>query len=368
MRIDCSIRPKGATPARAGPRPGARRLPQRFQRPARRTRSGSSRGGVGERRAGDRRDPMLTNQPLGEGHRIERGVRANEVVEGTVRRGDVTRHVGRGQRLENQSARRVEAGQVRRGVGATHLQRGQGCVLRDGRRTDQQRVLHLVDGFVERFRDHHVADAPAGHPVRLGQRVQRDRVPARVVERPRRERRDRSVGEVLVGLVVQVEEAARLAQAVDRGQRVRGIDRPGGIVRRYGNDPAGPRRDGLLDRREIELIVAVRLDCDRLGAGHHDRHLVIEVVRRRQDDLVARIGDREHRVHERLIAASGHQQPALRPHLDPVLGGQLGLERRHQRGQPFDRAVAMIVERRPEALRGRHRLRRRAIRNHPLTE
>ena len=72
---------------------------------------------------------------------------------------------------------------------------------------------------------------------------------------------------------------------------------------------------------------------------------MIEVVRHRQDDLVAGIGDREHGVHERLVAARGHEDAALRPDRDAVLARELGLDRLDERGQPLDRPVSMVGQR-----------------------
>ena len=108
--------------------------------------------------------------------------------------------------------------------------------------------------------------------------------------------------------------------------------------------------------------------ADRSRARHHDRHLVIEVVRRRQDDLVARVRHRQHRVHERLVAARGHQHAARRPHLNPVLARELRLQKVDQRGKTLDRTVSMVACRAAEPACGLDRLRRRSVRHDSLAE
>ncbi len=125
------------------------------------------------------------------------------------------------------------------------------------------------------------------------------------------------------------------------------IDRAGRVVRRHGDDGARARRDRARDRIEVELIVGASSAPAPAGApAIIDRHLVIEVVRHREDHLVAGIGDREHRVHEREVAAGGDDHAAAGPDADAVLARELVFERVDERRQAFDRTVAVIVERR----------------------
>ena len=98
-----------------------------------------------------------------------------------------------------------------------------------------------------------------------------------------------------------------------------------------------------------------------MRAGHHDRHLVVEVERHRQDDFVAGIGDREDRVHERHVAAGGHHDAAVGTDRDAVLARELVLERVDELRQAFDRSVAMIGGRGAERRAALERFRRRAV-------
>jgi hypothetical protein len=75
-------------------------------------------------------------------------------------------------------------------------------------------------------------------------------------------------------------------------------------------------------------------DPDRGAVGHLDRHLVVEVEGDVQDDLVARRGDREHRVHERHVRAGGDHDARAARHVDPVLRAQLHGQLLDQRRQP----------------------------------
>ncbi len=147
---------------------------------------------------------------------------------------------------------------------------------------------------------------------------------------------------------------ARAAQLVDGAQRRLAEHRAARVVRRDRDDGARARRDRPLDRVEVELIVLVGRHADDAAAGHLDRHLVIEVERHRQDDLVARRGDRQHGVHERHVGAGGHHDPAAARDVDAVLGRQLARDRLDQRAEARRRrcirasaAVASAVARPP---------------------
>ena len=105
-----------------------------------------------------------------------------------------------------------------------------------------------------------------------------------------------------------------------------------------------------------------------LRSGHHHGHLVVEVVRHQQHDLVVWIGNREDGVHEGLVAAGGYEHAAPRPDGDVVLARELGLDRRDELRQPLDRTVAMVGQRAAELARGLDGLGRRLVGDDPLTE
>ncbi len=146
------------------------------------------------------------------------------------------------------------------------------------------------------------------------------------------------------------------------------IDGAGRVVRRHRHYCSRPRSDRAPDGVEIDLIVARRLGRNGARTRHHDRHLVVEVVRHEENDLVVWIGDREHRVHERLVAPSGHEYAAAGTHGDVVLARELVLERCDERRQAFNRAIAVISQLIAESTRGLDGLARRLIGNDPLPQ
>ena len=311
---------------------------------------------------------MLADQALGERHRIHPRMHADEIIEGAIRRRDVAGHIRGAQGLEDRQARGVEPREVRAGKRSPDLERGNRGVLRHGRRADQNRVLDLVDGLGKRFRDHHVSDSPARHPVGLRQREERNGVSRGVGEAPGREVRDVAVGEIFVGLVVNVKDAPIAAEGVDGAKRRFGIHGAGRIVRRHRDDRAGARRDRGIDGPDVQLIVAGRWHRNRLRPGHHDGHLVIEVIRHEQHDLVAGIRNRQDSVHERLVAASRHEHAARRPEREVVFARELGLDGFDERWQAFDRPVTVVSQRAAEAARGLDRLARRLVGHDALPE
>ncbi len=100
-------------------------------------------------------------------------------------------------------------------------------------------------------------------------------------------------------------------------------------------------------------------DAHRRAAGHLNRHLMIEVERHVQDDLVARLRDGEHGVHERHVGAGGHHDAAAAPDVDAVFLAQLDR-------QPFDEgwlpASVLVLVRGRIGERGAHGVERRGRR------
>jgi hypothetical protein len=86
---------------------------------------------------------------------------------------------------------------------------------------------------------------------------------------------------------------------------------------------------GGAQRVDARLIPFVGGDRDDAAARHLNRHLVVEVERDVQNDLVARLGDRRDRVHERHVRAGGHHHRRAAADFNRVLRAQL-------RGQPID--------------------------------
>src|SRR5579884_90122 len=131
-------------------------------------------------------------------------------------------------------------------------------VLADDRRTDEQRILDLLYRLEEVFGQDQVADAPARHAVRFGERVERDRVAGAVGEGARREVARAVVGEVLVRLVGDVVEAVPTAEGVDFAQGRLWVNGAGRVVGRDGHDGARARRDSGGDGIRLQLVARIR--------------------------------------------------------------------------------------------------------------
>ena len=97
-------------------------------------------------------------------------------------------------------------------------------------------------------------------------------------------------------------------------------------------DPEDVHQMGLdeLDRIEAELIVLVGGHTHDAAAGHLDRHLVVEIERRRKDHLVADRRDGEHRVHEGHVGARRDHDAAATADVDTM--GAVELRRWDRRG------------------------------------
>ena len=161
-----------------------------------------------------------------------------------------------------------------------------------------------------------------------------------VAEGTRRQVAGAGIGEVLVGLVTDVVDAAPAAQLVDAAQRFGLVDNAGGIVRGNRHHHAGAIGNGCLDGVDAQAVALVGGYHDGAGIGHGDGHLVVEVEGRHDDDLVPRVAGGHDDVVESHVAASGDEQhlPVI-VHLDRVAEalGHLGpglADRRGVRGEP----------------------------------
>ena len=152
------------------------------------------------------------------------------------------------------------------------------------------------------------------------------------------------VGEIFVRFVVEMVEAAFGAEGVDGTQGGGRVDGARGIVRGNCDDRAGAWRDGGAHRVDVELVGRVCRDQYGNAVGHGDRHLVIEIIRRRQNEFVAGISEREHGVYKGIIAAGGdhHAVAVVRPGEDAVFGGEFLRESGEELGNAGDGLVFVI--------------------------
>ena len=169
-------------------------------------------------------------------------------------------------------------------------------------------VPHGVDDFL---RTAAVAEAPAGHRIRLRHAVDRDDA---VVELRRGgEQRAERLGappDLFVHVVGADDDARVIQQHVGQrapfGARVRGAGRVAG---RVDEQQARLRRDRRFELARRHLVAlrgrAVRRDGQAVREQHHVR--VAHPVRRRDHGLVARIEHRHAEVVDSLLGARAHE-------------------------------------------------------------
>ena len=139
------------------------------------------------------------------------------------------------------------------------------------------------------------------------------------------------------------------AERVDVAKRRLREDGAGRVVRRDRHHRARAGRDRGADRVDVQLIARIGRDEDRTAAGHLNGHLVVEIERHRQDDFVARLGDREHRVDERHVGAGRHHDAAAARDIDAVVAPELAVRSRRRAPAGRKRADSRACSSRPTA-------------------
>ena len=110
------------------------------------------------------------------------------------------------------------------------------------------------------------------------------------------------------------------------------------------HDAARLRRDRLAQCVRVELPVGRHHRHQHRHEAERERHVqVVAVVRLEQDDLVARIEERETRSRESAGRTRGHHDFAHRIEREPVAPLDLLRHRASQRENPFGRGVDHLV-------------------------
>ncbi len=201
-------------------------------------------------------------------------------------------------------------------------------------------ALHVGHRADDRLGAGRVADAPAGHRVRLRARVDHDGARLDLG----RERRDRDVtalvGERLVALVGDDPEIALDRELRHLGERGAGEHRAGRVARAVEHDHLRPGGDRRPQRGRVEV------EPGRLLRDHRHRHPAQEPhllrvghpVGARDQHLVPRVHQRHHDVVEGVLrpAGDGH---LVRSVLEPVVALELLAHRGAQLGDPADLGV-----------------------------
>src|SRR5256885_6977799 len=99
--------------------------------------------------------------------------------------------------------------------------------------------------------------------------------------------------EILIGFIVNVVDATVAAEVVDLPQNQLRINLTGWIVGRNGNDRTSAASNGIGDGIDARPKLLIGRNHHAFAAGDADRHLVIEVIRREENNLFASAGDGE---------------------------------------------------------------------------
>ncbi len=176
-------------------------------------------------------------------------------------------------------------------------------------------ALQLVHRLDQRHRRAGEAQPPAGHRIGLRAAVHRHGAPAQ----PRLHLHDGRrlepvIGELLVDVVGE-DPDIRVAQqhVADRPQLVGRVGGAGRVARVVQHEPAGPRRDRLLERlgAQLEAVVLLARHQHRLAVGQRDDVRIADPARARDDDLVVLVQRRQHGIEDHLLAA-GRDDDLLR--------------------------------------------------------
>ena len=285
---------------------------------------------------------MLCHQPPRQFHRRDGEVELQQKIEGAQRR---RRTAEAGDRLElviDEPARPGDLCKLVLNGSAPLRHGGNGGVLRYHGRANEVGVLNLDHAPEEVLGDDHPADAPTGEAVGLRQGEKLDRVGVAVCDAARAERTRPIPGEVFVSFIVDVIDAGLAAQSVDCADCLFGVYGTGGVVRRDRNDGTRALCDGGADGGDPRLVILIGGHAHRAAAAYGNGHLVVEVVGREQNDLVAWVRNGGHGIHEAHIGAGSDDNSCVGVRVDTVFGRKLGGNGAAQLRNALHRFVDMV--------------------------
>ncbi len=157
------------------------------------------------------------------------------------------------------------------------------------------------------------------------------------------------------------------AQPIYRLEARSRVNRPRRIIRRHGDDGSSTRRNGRGQRIDIELIIVHGRHEHRLAAEHDDRHFVIKVIWRRQNDFISRVGNRQHGVEKRHVSPGAYHNAAA-GQIRFVFARKFFGDQLQQLRNSFHGFVFMILRIGPKSPSGLERLRRRTIMHDSLPQ
>ena len=168
-----------------------------------------------------------------------------------------------------------------------------------------EEVVHFADARRQLRRRDQPAHAPAGHAEGLGSAADGDRALLHSGQR-----RDRNVpagvDEMLVDLVRQADGVVLFAEVGDQLQLFLRVDLAGRVVRRVDDDRPGALCEGSAQLVRIERPVGgPQGHIAGNGAAQDAVRAIVLIEGLEDDDLVARVEDREHRRDHRFGGATG---------------------------------------------------------------
>lgn len=101
------------------------------------------------------------------------------------------------------------------------------------------------------------------------------------------------VGKIFVGFVRDMVQAVMGTHCIDGPQGMLAVDGTRWVVWRDCYDGSSSRRYGGLDPVEVGLVTGIGWDQNGPASQHLDGHLVVEVVRDQEDNLITGVGDSE---------------------------------------------------------------------------
>ena len=114
-----------------------------------------------------------------------------------------------------------------------------------------------------------------------------------------------AIEEILVSFVADMVDTGFLAKRVHVTQAGLIINRASGVVGGNAHHGAGPCCQCRTDCLRLQLEICVGGYEHRFAVQHADSHFLVKIIRQRQDDLVARIGDGEQGVEETHVCPGG---------------------------------------------------------------
>ena len=213
------------------------------------------------------------------------------------------------------------------------------CGLQRGRRREGDELMRLGDRLQQFSVGGKIADLPSRHRKGLSGRADPHHTVAHFRKRQQRFVATTVIDQMLIDLVADRHEIIFQQQRSDPGQLLTRKQLADRIHRRVQHDRAGARRDCCFQSVERQLPVwRIKPHLHRRGTRPADDGRIAVVSGLEQDDLIARLQQRQKAISERLRGARGHQHLALPIDVEPkptfgIAGHRLAQRRQSHHGR-----------------------------------